>query len=182
MRLFIGIDLPKELKQALLNFQHELKALGFQGAWKSPDNFHLTLEFLGELDSGNVTKLNETITSVVNNYHPFALKLAGLGAFPSFKRPHTLWTSLQGSIGELNRLRAELYDLLRKNGFILEERPFKPHITLASRPQLEDIDLSAVQSRELGGFSVTEVILFESKVIRGKRMYLDLSRTNLVNG
>lgn len=182
MRLFIGIDLPKELKQALLNFQHELKALGLQGVWKSSDNFHLTLEFLGELDSGTVTKLNEILSSVVRNHHSFILKLGGLGAFPSFKRPHTLWTSLQGSLDELNRLRAELHAQLQKNGFVVEDRPFKPHITLASRPQFELTDLSAVQTREMGEFLVSEVILFESKVIRGKRVYLDLTRAELING
>lgn len=182
MRLFIGIDLPKELKQALLNFQHELKGLGLQGAWKSPDNFHLTLEFLGELNCSAVTKLNEIIRSVVKNYPPFSLKLGGLGAFPSLKRPHTLWTSLMGDFSELNGLRAELHTQLRQNEFQLEERSFKPHITLASRPQIGSIDLSAIQSRELGEFLVTEVVLFESKVIQGKRMYLDLSRTSLAIG
>lgn len=182
MRLFIGIDLPKELKQALLNFQHELKTLGLQGTWKSSDNFHLTLEFLGESDSNSVVRLNEILSSVVRNHRFFVLKLGGLGAFPSFKRPHTLWTSIQGSADELNRLRAELHAQLLKNGFVLDDRPFKPHITLASRPQLEHLDLSAVQTRELGEFLVSEVILFESKVIHGKRVYLDLTKVELING
>jgi len=86
MRLFVGVDLPAEIKQVLLEFQSELRLLGVNGSFKSQDNFHITLEFLGELDYNKIPELIETLTKVVSNYKPFEINIVGIGAFPSFKQ------------------------------------------------------------------------------------------------
>jgi len=179
MRLFIGIDLPPELKQAMRDLQVELRKLGVEGYWKSPENFHITLEFLGELDPKRVTSLKETLTRVVPSHRPFSLNIAGLGGFPSMRRPHTLWTAVSGNLSELNRLRDKIHADLVESGFNLEDRAFRPHITLASRPQLDGINTSAMLTRKLGEFTVNAVVLFESKVIEGRRRYLDLYMAKL---
>lgn len=179
MRLFMGVDLPTEIKQALLGFQSELRLLGVNGSFKSQDNFHITLEFLGELDDSKIPALTDTLSKVASNYKPFELNIVGLGAFPTFKRPHTLWTAVNGCLTELNRLRDDLHHELKNKGFELDERQFKPHITLVSRPKLDNIDFSVVQTKKLGEFMVTEVVLFESRAIRGKRVYVDLYRAGL---
>jgi RNA 2',3'-cyclic 3'-phosphodiesterase len=174
MRLFVGIDLPLEIKQTLLKFQSELRALGVNGSWKSPDNFHITLEFLGELELDKLSVLTETLTKVAGNYRRFGLSIGGIGAFPSLKKPHTLWTAVSGSLTELNRLRQELHHELQIKGFKLDERQFKPHITLASRPKLAKGDFSVVQTKIFGEYIVAELVLFESRLIHGKRVYIDL--------
>lgn len=179
MRLFIGIDLPPDIKQAMLEFQSELRRLGVNGYWKSEENFHITLEFLGELEPQRVAALKAALGKVAQNHRPFRLNIAGLGAFPSMKRPHTLWAGVNGSLIELNRLRDEIHAELVKQEFSLEDRAFRPHITLASRPQLDGINLSGALSETLGEFTVNDVVLFESKVIQGKRRYIDLFRATL---
>ncbi|MBC2729009.1 RNA 2',3'-cyclic phosphodiesterase [Desulfosporosinus sp.] len=180
MRLFIGIDLPVEIKHALVNFQSELRALGVNGSFKSQDNFHITLEFLGELGKDKIPVLNETISKVASNYKSFDLNISGVGAFPSFKRPHTLWTAVQGCLNELNSLRNELHRELQTKGFKLDERQFKPHITLASRPSLGTIDFSMVYTKKIGKFMVAEVVLFESRPVSGKRVYVSLFKAGLI--
>ncbi len=60
----------------------------------------------------------------------------------------------------------------------MDERQFKPHITLASRPKLENSDLSVVQTKILGQYMVDGVVLFESRTIVGKRVYTDLYRAS----
>lgn len=176
MRLFVGVDLSAEIKQTLLRFQSELRHLGVHGFWKSLDNFHITLEFLGELEIDKVSVLTETLTNVASNYKPFELTIGGLGAFPSFKQAHTLWTGVRGNLAELNRLRHELHHELKIKGFKLDERQFKPHITLASRPILENCDISVIKTKIFGEYIVSEVVLFESRAIGGKRVYTDLYR------
>lgn len=179
MRLFIGIDLSYELKQALREFQTELKGLGLGGSYKSEDNFHITLEFLGELDKSNIPTLTETLANAASKFKPFELTVGGLGAFPSFRRAHTLWTAVNGSLQELNRLRNDLHLDLKNKGFRLEERQFKPHITLVSRPNFDKIDLSVVQNKKLGYFQVEDIVLFESNVVNGKRAYLSMFSAGL---
>lgn len=83
MRVFVGIDLPIEIRRTLLEFQLELRQLGVKGSWKSLDNLHITLEFLGELEPNVIPTLNETLSKVARNYEPFTLGIGGLGGFPS---------------------------------------------------------------------------------------------------
>ena len=179
MRLFVGINLPNEIKQTLLEFQTELRQLGVKGSWKSQDNFHITLEFLGELDFDNIPSITETLSKVARNHNSFKLNIGGLGAFPSINRPQTLWTAVSGSIYELNQLQNEIHIELARNGYILEDRKFKPHITLASRSKLDDLNLSVVQTKRLGEFRVVEVVLFESRSISGRRIYAELFNIGL---
>ncbi|MHB8074134.1 RNA 2',3'-cyclic phosphodiesterase [Desulfosporosinus fructosivorans] len=176
MRIFVGIDLPAQIKQDLVRLQSELRLLGVNGGWKSLDNLHITLEFLGELDPNKIVVLAETLKQVASNYKPFALTISGLGAFPSLKRPHTLWTAVSGDLIELNQLRNELHHELKSKGFELDEREFKPHVTLASRPKFDSIDFSIVGAKISGEFMVSEIVLFESRGIGGKIVYTDLHR------
>ena len=179
MRLFIGIDLSASIKQTIVQFQSELRGFGVNGSWKSLDNLHITLEFLGEIELDKIPAITETLTKVACNYKSFWLTIGGLGAFPTLKQPHTLWTAVSGGLSELNQLKYALHEALKIKGFKLEERKFKPHITLASRPKLDNIDFSKVLTKKLGEYRVNEVVLFESRAISGKIVYIDLFRAGL---
>ena len=178
MRLFIGIELPAEIKQTLHEFQSEQRQLGINGAWKSLDNLHITLEFLGEIDLDKIPVLTETLTKVASNYGPFGLTIGGLGAFPSLNKPHTLWTAVGGNLTDLNSLKDELHRELKIKGFKLDERQFRPHITLASRIKLNNVDLYGIRTKILGEFIVVDVTLFESRPIHGKIVYIDLHKAS----
>jgi len=90
MRLFIGIDLPNHVKQSLFKSQLRLKILGVKGSWKKPDNFHITMEFLGELPSEFVPVLIQILNAVVTEKRIFRLNIDKIGAFPSFQRTQIL--------------------------------------------------------------------------------------------
>ncbi len=179
MRVFMGIDLPAALKQVLCEFQAEIKDLGVKGSFKSQENFHITLEFLGEIDPAAKPVLMDVLSCVVRKHRPFLLHIGGIGAFPSFRRPHTLWTAVDGDLRELNKLRDELHDELENRGFVLEKRTFRPHLTIVSHPRLGVADLSSIRTKQLGEFLVVEVILFESKLNEGKRIYEALHTVGL---
>ncbi len=179
MRLFVGINLPKQLKQTLVGFQFELQQLGVKASWKSPENFHLTLDFLGELSPSNVPVIVEALVRGAEESKPFNLNVGGLGAFPSLARPRVLWTGMSGSITELNILQSNIHQELLKSGFTLENRDFKSHITMASRPELPEIDFSSVMEKQFGEFLVSDFALIESKEIRGKRIYTAIKEIKL---
>ncbi|AKL96850.1 3'-5' RNA ligase LigT [Clostridium aceticum] len=179
MRLFIGIDLPDKMKQNLFQLQSELRGYGVKGSWKAIENLHITLEFLGELESDAIPILTNSLSKVTSNHKPFNLSIKGLGAFPSLKKPNILWSALEENLILLHHLRDELHTELIKSGYNLEERPFKPHITLVSRPKLEAVDLAEFHTKKIGEFTVKDVVLFESRHIKGKLTYIDLFRVNL---
>lgn len=179
MRLFVGIDLPNLLKQNLVGFQFELQQLGVKASWKSQVNFHLTLEFLGELEPNSVPVVVSALIKGAEKSKPFHLSVDGFGAFPSLTRPRVLWTGMGGSLTELNVLQANLHQELLKFGFTLESREFKSHITLASRPELPKIDFTSIKEKQLGEFLVSDFALIESKEIRGKRIYTTIKEIKL---
>jgi 2'-5' RNA ligase len=179
MRTFIGIDLPVQVKQNLLILQSELKQLGIKGFWKHQDNFHITLEFLGEVEPGKIAVIENILAKTASNHNKFALKLNGLGAFPSLTRPHTLWTAINGDIKRLYNLQRDIHLELLSHGFSLDKRPFKPHISLASRPEFRSLDLEMYMNKLLAEIAVTDIVLFESRVTGGKRSYPHLFEAKL---
>jgi len=179
MKVFMGIDLPDELKRALYDFQSEIRNLGVSGSYKSQENFHITLEFLGEVDCAAQPVLIEVLSGVASKHKPFLLNIGGIGVFPSFRRPHTLWTSVDGDLSELNKLRDDLHLELANKGFLLEKRQFTPHLTIISHPKLAAVDFSGIRAKKLGEFMVTEIVLFESRAVGGKRIYEALYKAGL---
>jgi len=178
MRLYIGIDLPHQVKQMLHQFQLRLKELGVTGAWKVPEYFHITLEFLGELPPESIPVLVQIIEVVISDKKKFKLHIDKPGAFPSFNRPHTLWAGVAGNTAQLDELWSELHEQLERKGFVLQKAPFRPHITLLTRPKVLPPDLDSFPFRNKS-FTLSEVILFESRVEEGRRVYPQLYHAKL---
>jgi 2'-5' RNA ligase len=131
MRLFIALDLPDDVRAELAAAQARLG--GHAVRWAAAEGMHLTLQFLGEVEAGRVDGLLAALAVV--SAPPFALRLAGLGAFPSAARPRVLWAGLGGDLGALGALQRAVTAATSALGFPPEERPFTPHLTLGRARQ-----------------------------------------------
>jgi len=171
MRLFIGIDLPNHVKLSLFKSQLRLKKLGVKGSWKAPEDFHITMEFLGDFPPEFVPALIQILNTVVTDKRIFRLHIGNIGAFPSFQRAQVLWAGVGGAVEKLDEIWSELHGELGTAGFSLQKAPFRPHITLLTRPKALVPGLDAFRLRVTGKFIVTELVLFESKVEDRKRVY-----------
>lgn len=127
MRLFIAIELPKSFKAELYRAQGELKALGAGGRFVPEENFHITLNFLGE--QSDVYGLTSVMKQAVRGIRPFTLHLAKYGAF-SHADGQVAYVNVAGELTELNVLRESLVSALLDGGFSCERKRFTPHITL----------------------------------------------------
>jgi RNA 2',3'-cyclic 3'-phosphodiesterase len=132
LRLFIALPLPEQLKQHLQELQEQLKALLPQPEirWTTPEQWHLTLIFLGTTPSEKLSIIQQAMQRAVKRLEPFTLSTTSLGTFPSLQRPSVLWIGLSGDSNKLQQLHDGLSQGL---GGLLEseERNFKAHITLA---------------------------------------------------
>src|SRR5260221_12937377 len=92
MRLFFAILLPDEIIRALQGFQEDLRGdAGEAGLrWTRPEQFHLTLKFLGEQSRSRARTAVEA-AELLRERPPFELAVGGLGAFPNSARPSNLW-------------------------------------------------------------------------------------------
>jgi len=179
MRVYIGVDLPVYVKESLLESQFQMRKQGINGSWKPADYFHITLEFLGEMLPESVPPLAKIVENTIAEKKMFRLNIDKLGAFPSFPRAHTVWAGVSGSVGKLNQLWSDLHNELIKNGYELQKPPFRPHISLLSRPKESVASLSGFPIKRPGKFTVSEVIIFESKIVDGKRVYPALYHARL---
>lgn len=129
MRSFIAIELPETVKSALAELQQEFENCGADIRWVKPDNIHLTLKFLGNIEEKSVEKIVKTIDGICNKYAAFSLEVRGTGVFPNIKSPRVLWVGIIGN-SVLEGLQKELEDGMASIEFERESRKFTPHLTL----------------------------------------------------
>ena len=123
-RLFVAVDLPESMKKNL-----ESMSFGIPGAkWVAPEQMHLTVRFIGDVDGALFHDIQKTLTDVV--FSSFSLQLRGVGHFPPRGAPRVIWVGLETS-EPLQALRKKIDTALVKIGVEPERRKFSPHITLA---------------------------------------------------
>ena len=96
--------------------------------WTEPEQFHLTLRFIGEVEQGTFYEIGEALAGV--SHPPFELALKGLGQFPPRGAPHTLWVGVEDPAGASPSLRRRIERVLAEVGVAPERRKFAPHVTL----------------------------------------------------
>src|SRR2546423_4291644 len=90
LRTFIAVGVASFTHDRLVGLQERLAEAGAAAKWVEPANLHLTLLFLGEVDAREVPAVCSAVQDVCRAVPPFAMTLAGAGAFPTLRRPRTL--------------------------------------------------------------------------------------------
>ena len=129
MRLFVAIDFPEDVREALWRAAAPLRA-GTSGVrWVAADRLHLTLKFLGETDPALAPRLLEALREVAPRHGPFPVTFGGVGAFPNFRRPRVVWIGVAGA-EPAAALAADIDRAFVALGIPREERPFTAHLTI----------------------------------------------------
>jgi 2'-5' RNA ligase len=169
VRVFIAVPLPVELKAKLVVLQQEFRRLPVEATWVHAAGFHITLKFLGEVDSAQIEPIVSCMTETAQRYHPFSLTLSGIGVFPRESSPRVLWVGIQDATGFLKQMQQMLEAQLARAGYPREERPFAPHLTLArlkhvSRRNEFLTGLNAHSKVVLGHLEVDHIELVKSQL------------------
>ncbi len=132
IRSFIAIELPDELKAGLDRLQDSLKSGGQRGVkWVNPYSIHLTLKFLGDIETDRTDAIVRAMEASVQGIPPFRLEVKDLGVFPNLRRAQVIWAGVSGEVDRLSQLQQRLESNLTPLGFTAETRRFTPHLTLA---------------------------------------------------
>jgi RNA 2',3'-cyclic 3'-phosphodiesterase len=124
LRLFVALPLPDSVKRSL---EPLARGLG-DVRWLTPDQQHLTLRFIGEIDNGRLDDVADALALVQG--WPFEVRLEGLGHFPPRGEPRVLWVGVEKS-PDLKSLKRRIDRALADVGLPPEARKFAPHVTLA---------------------------------------------------
>ncbi len=160
MRLFVALSLPEEVRERL----DALAGSGIPGArWVPPENLHLTLRFVGEVDGGQARDLHDTLSAI--DAPAFDLTLEGLATFGEGPKLRSLHVGVPPTPA-LTHLQAKVESAVARAGLPAERRKFKPHVTLARfkgdpGPKLGRF-IAQNSPLRLGPFTVEHFALFSS--------------------
>ena len=162
MRLFIAINFSPKIKAYLMDTMNDLKDNGVLGNYTKIENLHLTLAFIGEVNTA------EPIKRIMDgfSFKKFSIKLKNSGNFRDI-----LWAGIDDNI-HLKKLAYLLQDKLRENGYDIEKRSFKPHITLVR--QADKIIKPSVFEASM---PVEYISLMKSERINGRLTYTEIHRS-----
>ncbi|WP_027285175.1 RNA 2',3'-cyclic phosphodiesterase [Rubritepida flocculans] len=124
MRLFVALTLPEAVRDRLASLTLRIPGL----RWVPPENYHLTLRFIGEVPAFQCEEVDLALAAI--RARPFDLALAGLGVFEKQGRVQSLHALAERSPA-LSHLQAKIETALQRAGLPPERRRFTPHVTLA---------------------------------------------------
>ncbi|MCR8850209.1 RNA 2',3'-cyclic phosphodiesterase [Rossellomorea sp. SC111] len=158
---FFALSLSEGTKEYINACMEPMRLDGSFKKWVHPEDYHLTLAFLGSAD-----ELGPVMDNVGRLAHPsFPLTLSGFGTFGKSESPRILWMGVEPS-GMLHRLRDLVYGACEDAGFQLDQRPFSPHITVGRKWNGEysfsQEWLNEFQPAERHMFTATEVVLYHT--------------------
>jgi RNA 2',3'-cyclic 3'-phosphodiesterase len=137
MRLFLAIELEATLRRALREATAPLRAIVPDAGWVAEDRLHLTLKFLGEQPETLVPQLTQQMSAVAARHWPMPLRLGGVGAFPSLRRPRILWIGIAPA-PKLELLQHDVEEGCAALGVEVDGKPFRPHLTIGRLRGTED--------------------------------------------
>jgi 2'-5' RNA ligase len=196
MRLFVAIDLDDRARAAVAAEQKRLAALDPGGSplrWVRSEQLHLTIAFIGEVEESRASLAASALSEGVDQ-PPFEVVFEGLGVFPPRGAPRALWVGVGRGEAALRALAHGIAEVLARAGFVLEGRPFSPHLTLArwktSRPgdRLRILAEGAGPRRSAGSapgiqarVAVDHATLYCSRLSSSGPSYTGLARANLTS-
>jgi RNA 2',3'-cyclic 3'-phosphodiesterase len=188
MRLFVAVDLDEPSRAAVAAEQERLRRAlrdATPPRWTNPDQIHLTLAFLGEVQPPVAAGLQDDFRAPLA-LDPFDLVLAGLGVFPPRGAPRALWICAREGASELHALHRAIAGWLTRRGIPLESRPFSPHLTIArwktARPSDRGRVLRHASDGIVARLRVDHATLYQSRVSSAGAAYTELARATLTSG
>ncbi|MFC2087963.1 RNA 2',3'-cyclic phosphodiesterase [Calditrichota bacterium] len=169
IRCFIAVEIPEEIKKEIDTYILSLKKIVPDIKWVKASSIHVTLKFLGEIETTLCSEVKNVLTGIPNISAPFDLKISGSGVFPNVNRPRVFWLGLQQ---DSNNSLTFIHKWIDKNlltlGFESEKRKFSPHLTLGRVKFLQNLnqlfDYINNNKFEEKIFNISQIVLMQSQL------------------
>lgn len=167
-RLFIAVPIDDSVRSNLSRIATvaaRSDSMGRGVSWVSPENLHVTLAFLGEVEEHGVDEVEDIIYAATEE--PGAalnLQARGIGAYPNEEKARVMWAGVDGEVPRLIDLQARLASELKRAGFEVDSKRYRPHITLARFRWPQRLPDRLPRLQEFGEWRAEEVQLIESQL------------------
>ncbi len=188
LRLFIAIALPEPVRDETIRVQRELQALVPRAVvrWTRPDQFHLTLRFLGNFPAERIEDLKQAVDAVCRNAPPLSLRAEGVGFFPGPRLPRVVWVGIKEGDGRLAKLQQRIEAAVRPFSPEPDEKNFAGHVTLGRLKNARPADTRnliararSLETRVFGGWTAGEIEIIRSELSPGGARYTSLAACQL---
>jgi 2'-5' RNA ligase len=173
LRLFIALAVPEAVKEEILRVREQFRRVLPEGCarWTPPEQWHLTLKFLGEVDGARVDALTEAVRAAGRQFAPLRLRAVGAGCFPDGRFPRVVWIGVRDETDRLAALARAIETVTADFTAAAREGPFTGHITLArikrlNRPQAEGLAslTGRMSARVFGEWTADGVAILRSEL------------------
>lgn len=167
-RIFIAVPIPTDIKLALADWCDERREEFRFQRWVHREDYHITMQFLGDTSPDRVDEIGAAIKRVISGIRPFSIEARGCGTFGRPDQPRVLWAGVDGEIRSLQQLQNNITQENRKLGFIPEDRPYRPHITLARKYREGSrfaADITELSPR-FGSWTVDALVIYRTQMNR----------------
>ena len=171
MKIFYAVNFDEQTMLALKKLQDELRPQVYRGRWAPPENFHLTMHFVGEIQENELPHFKKALDDSVKGMEAFNLRFTSYG---SFRRglQDLIYIKVKYSGDSMLLISEEL----RKNAGRGDDTEMTPHITLVRRAEMNHNTLKVLKKKrfELPAVEISSVELMESRKINGELTYIQL--------
>ncbi|GAB5403833.1 MAG: hypothetical protein Aurels2KO_20640 [Aureliella sp.] len=157
-RCFVALQVEKAAKGELSALIRKLsRQFGDQVRWMDPEQLHLTLRFIGNLDSQELLEVCAQLRRVRSGVTHVSAPLSGLGVFPEAGPPRVVWAGIDDGAGEVGTIHKQLNESLEGIGFVSEKRAYNPHITLGRALNHTDVP-ELLRALEQHGDTLSQIL------------------------
>ncbi len=176
-RVFVAIDISDEARRIVAArisaFRNDASSSAIK--WIRPDNLHLTLQFVGDVDNGQLQPVVNSVKKISEQFRKFRLSLQGVGAFPSPSKARVLWIGIHDEDSNCVKIKESLEHEFRQLGIAGDRKPVTPHLTVArikdpraARPLIEKYLNTEFEPID---FDVAKIVTYESKLLPTGSIY-----------
>ena len=130
VRTFVAITLHGSLHNTLSEIVSKLSSANAKVKWVKPENVHLTLKFLGNVEEERLPEVFSACERAAEGVSPIDLEMRALGCFPDTKSPRIVWLGIERGVEAVKRLQERVENEFTAVGFSREEKAFKAHLTI----------------------------------------------------
>ena len=182
-RCFVAVECGgDELAAKFREIKRVLEATKADFKFVEPENIHLTLKFLGEIEPSLVEQVTRVVEGI--SFQPFTAKIEHVGVFPNLRRPRVVWAGITEGSSQLEEIWSEIDGKLSVLGFEREMRRFSPHITIGrvrsgrNRDKLVH-EISSLSDYVFGDLHVDRVVLKKSVLTPRGPVYTTLAESRV---
>ncbi|MBN2292495.1 MAG: RNA 2',3'-cyclic phosphodiesterase [Pirellulales bacterium] len=185
VRTFVAVEIDERTRRAATKLIEKLSVVPVDVKWVAPHNLHITLKFLGDVSLQETARICQAVQKAAVEVEPFELSIEGAGAFPTTKRPRTVWIGSRVGEDQMSALHKQLERRLAKLGFRKDSRRFQAHLTIGrvkrGGPGLSEL-ASLIEENaqcEIGKTTISEAVVFSSELGPEGPTYHPLGRAKL---